>query len=94
MKIIELETERLLLRQWSKDDYPAFATMNADPVVMEYYPDTLTSEQSDALAEKFENMIAQQGWGFWALELKDYASMVPKAYINRYMDQYSLKRDV
>ena len=76
MKIIELETERLLLRQWSKDDYSAFATMNADSVVMEYYPNTLTSEQSDALAEKFENMIAQQGWGFWALELKDQASFI------------------
>lgn len=76
MKTIELETERLLLRQWHKNDYSEFATMNADPVVMEYYPDILSGEQSNALADKFKNIISQRGWGFWAIELKYDGSFI------------------
>ena len=66
--IIEIETSRLRLRQWKKDDYPLFAEINADAVVMEYYPDILNKEESDALAQKFENLITERGWGFWAVE--------------------------
>lgn len=71
MKISGLETERLLLRHWSQDDYPAFARINADPVVMKYYPSMLTRAESDAMVGRFENLIAKRGWGFWALELKE-----------------------
>lgn len=68
-KIIEIETERLLLRQWHKDDLPEFARMNADPIVMEYYPALLNAKESYAMAQKFESLIAARGWGFWAVEL-------------------------
>ena len=40
-EIIELQTERLLMRQWRKEDYSEFAKLNADSKVMEYYPSTL-----------------------------------------------------
>jgi len=68
-KIIELKTERLLLRRWKKRDFPVFSTMNADPLVMEYYPDVLTETESDAMAHKFESLLAKRSWGFWAVEL-------------------------
>jgi hypothetical protein len=35
---IELETDRLCLRQWRKADFEWFAEMNADPKVMQYFP--------------------------------------------------------
>ena len=76
MKISGLETERLLLRHWSEDDYPAFARINSDPVVMEYYPDILTRAESDAMVSRFENLISKRGWGFWALELKEEHSFI------------------
>ena len=69
--IHELETDRLKLRQWRSDDYPTFAAMSADLRVMEFFPNPLTSDESDALASKIEALIAEKGWGLWAVEIKD-----------------------
>jgi RimJ/RimL family protein N-acetyltransferase len=68
MDIIELTTPRLILRQWQTQDRSIFARMNADPDVMRYYPALLSTQESNALADRIENLIAIQGWGFWALE--------------------------
>ena len=75
-KIIEIHTERLLLRQWRKEDLPIFARLNADPVVMEYYPDILSTEESNTMAEKLETLISKRGWGFWAVETRDHKSFI------------------
>lgn len=66
--IIELTTPRLKLRQWRKQDRTVFARMNADTEVMRFYPAVLSTQESNTLADKIENLIADQGWGFWALE--------------------------
>lgn len=68
---MELKTKRLLLRQWELDDFEEFAKINADPDVMEYYPQTLSAKDSDALANKFMALIEKRGWGFWAVERLD-----------------------
>ncbi|AYA68178.1 N-acetyltransferase [Acinetobacter sp. WCHA55] len=65
-----IETARLRLRAWHTDDFPAFAQLNADAQVMRYFPSPLTQTQSDALAQTFQQFINQNGWGFWAVELK------------------------
>ncbi|MDR0217644.1 MAG: GNAT family N-acetyltransferase [Enterobacteriaceae bacterium] len=69
--IIELETDRLWLRGWKEEDKEPFFRLNSDPEVMEFFPNILTKEQSNALADncmrKFE---MQGGWGLWAVELK------------------------
>jgi len=67
-KLIELNTERLILRQWREDDLPGFAVINADPKVMEFYPDLLSTQESNAAAGKFSRLISENGWGFWAVE--------------------------
>lgn len=67
---IEPETERLRLRQWRKSDLEPFARLNADPRVMEYFPQLLARAESDALAARIGELIARRGWGFWAAELK------------------------
>ena len=65
-----IETARLRLRAWRADDFPAFAQLNADAQVMRYFPHPLTQTESDALAQMFQQFINQNGWGFWAVELK------------------------
>ncbi|MDH5325549.1 MAG: GNAT family N-acetyltransferase [Gammaproteobacteria bacterium] len=65
---MEYQTTRLKLRQWREDDLPLFAKMNADPVVMEFYPRTLTVDESNAMARKIMGLIQTKGWGFWAVE--------------------------
>lgn len=58
-----LETERLRLRQWRDEDYSAHARLNADPMVMRYFPSTLSEQQSHEQADKFRSLIAERGWG-------------------------------
>ncbi len=67
-KIIELRTDRLKLRQWKESDLPPFAEMNADPIVMEYYPSTLSEAESNSMANKLKDLILERSWGFWAVE--------------------------
>jgi len=71
IQIIEPRTERLQLRQWVSSDRDAFAAMSADSQVMEYFPDTLSRSESDAIAEACATLIAERGWGVWAAELLD-----------------------
>ena len=66
-----LRSPRLRLRQWTPADRAPFAALNADPVVMEHFPAPLDRAQSDAMADRIEALIGQQGWGFWAAELLD-----------------------
>jgi RimJ/RimL family protein N-acetyltransferase len=48
--LIELYTPRLLLRQWHPDDKEPFAHLNADPRVMEFFPNYLDCSASNAMA--------------------------------------------
>lgn len=67
-KIIKFETERLKLRQWNDNDYSAFADLNSDPKVMEYFPSLMSKNESDEMASKIKSLISTKGWGFWAVE--------------------------
>jgi ribosomal-protein-alanine N-acetyltransferase len=66
-----IDTERLILRRWRHDDLEPFARMNADPRVMEYFPRTLTSAESDALADFVEDHFARRGFGPFAAEIRE-----------------------
>lgn len=70
VEIIEVETERLRLRQWKISDREPFAALNADPRVMEFLPSMLTRAESDAMADRCQLLIQERGWGFWAVECK------------------------
>ncbi len=67
--MIEVRTERLLLRRWRDEDRAIFAAINADPDVMRYFPGSLTREQSDALADSIELGWDDRGFGLWAVEV-------------------------
>ncbi|MEV4343137.1 GNAT family N-acetyltransferase [Actinoplanes sp. NPDC049596] len=64
----ELRTDRLLLRQWRDDDLDAWASINADPAVREFFPTVLTREESLASLSHFRDELGQRGWGWWAVE--------------------------
>jgi len=63
-------TERLLLRTWRESDLAPFAELNADPVVMEHFPATMTREESDAMVARIEASHAENGHCFYAAELR------------------------
>ena len=69
--IATLETKRLTLRQWLSEDFAVFAQMNADAEVMRYFPKLVSRKTSDIMANKCQKLISENGWGFWAVSLKE-----------------------
>ena len=76
IQTIEPETARLRLRQWKTSDLAPFAAMSSDPRVMEFFPSTLNRSESDAIAEKCQALIAERGWGVWAVERLDTSEFI------------------
>lgn len=68
--IEQIETPRLILREWRFSDFIPFAEMNADPEVMRYFPNTLTKEASDNFAHRIIAEMKTRGYGLFAVELK------------------------
>jgi RimJ/RimL family protein N-acetyltransferase len=71
-----IRTARLVMRRWRDADRDAFAAMNADPVVMRYFPATLDRAASDAYLDQMENLFGRQGFGLWALEVAGTAEFI------------------
>lgn len=71
-----LATPRLLLRPWREQDLPAFAALNADSRVMEFFPKVLDRTESDALAARIREHVDRHGFGLWAVEVAGVAAFI------------------
>ena len=80
---MELATARLQLRQWREQDLEPFAALNADREAMRYFPATLTRAQSDEFARFVQGMLTVQGWGLWAVEVRQRAPFIGFVGLNR-----------
>jgi RimJ/RimL family protein N-acetyltransferase len=74
--ILELNSARLLMRQWRDDDLEVFAEMCADPQVMRYFPALLSRLESAKLIGRIRGHFGEFGFGFWALERKDTGQFI------------------
>ena len=75
----QIETERLLLRRWREDDIRPFADLNADPQVMEFFPNLLTADASIEIADRIQAHFTEYGYGWWSVEVKgadDFAGII------------------
>lgn len=67
-----IQTQRLGLRQWLPTDREPFIAMNADPEVMEHFPEPYSEEKTDKMLSHTRLHFAQYGYGWWAVDhLKD-----------------------
>ena len=73
---IILETERLYLRRWRESDGELFADLNADPDVMEHFPSVHKREESLAAVPRIDRRIEENGFGLFAVEVKDGAPFI------------------
>jgi len=71
-----IATERLLLREWRDPDVEAFIVMNADPVVMRFFPETYNRERTRRFVARIGECWAERGYGLWAVERKDTAGFI------------------
>src|SRR2546422_732030 len=60
---------RVTLRPWLAGDMGAFAAMNAEAEVMEFFPQPLTPDQSLAYFQTLKRGLEERGWGLWAVEI-------------------------
>ena len=78
-----METQRLRLRQWKAEDRETFRLMGSDPEVMRYFPARLSEKEADDLAQRISDLIDRQGWGFWAVEIKETSTFIGMVGLHR-----------
>lgn len=80
---MKIETSRLILREWKESDVAPFAQLNQDPLVMEFFPKTLTHAESQSLVEKLIGRFKTDGFSFFAAELKETNTFIGFIGLNK-----------
>ena len=73
---VTLSGGRVCLRRWRDADRDAFAAMNSDPRVMEFFASPLGRVNSDAMVDRIEKHFGEHGFGLWAIEVPGVAPFV------------------
>lgn len=71
-----LETSRLILRTFAKEDSEVFYEMNSDPDVMRYLGGVLSKEESDAYLQRILKGYDENKYGLYAAELKETGEFI------------------
>lgn len=80
MKAI-LETPRLILREMSQKDYPALAAILQDEQTMYAYEGAFNALETQSWLEKQLARYQADGFGLWAVVIKDSGLMIGQAGI-------------
>ena len=73
---VTLSGDRVCLRRWRDEDREAFASMNADARVMEFFRGRLSRAESDAMVDRIEKHFSERGFGLWAIEVPGVAAFI------------------
>ena len=76
MNDIALSSARIRLRRWRHEDREAFAAMNADARVMEFFRSPLNRVESDAMVDRIQKHFSEQNFGLWAIEVPGVAPFI------------------
>ncbi|GHB27188.1 N-acetyltransferase [Pseudovibrio japonicus] len=70
-KSLRFETERLILRKWEERDLDGLVEMNADPLVMEFFPSVMSRQDSERMFERLMFKQEKHGFGTCVVEARD-----------------------
>ena len=77
-----LETQRLILRKMTQEDYPALCRMLQDPLCMYAYEHAFSDEEAQQWLDRQLTRYREDGFGLWAMVRKDtcllYTSPSPR----------------
>lgn len=71
-----LSGRRVCLRRWRDEDRDAFAAMNSDARVMEFFRGSLSRVDSDTMVDRIEKHFCEHGFGLWAIEVPGVAPFI------------------
>lgn len=60
---------RLGFRNWNTEDIEPFTALNADPEVMQYFPKTLSRQESAEFMFRLQTHYQEQGFTYFAVDL-------------------------
>lgn len=66
-----LETDRVRLRSWGKEDLDAYIAMGADREVMKYFPGLLSRQEAIGHVADLQERWRNWGFGYWAIETRE-----------------------
>ncbi|UVC09356.1 GNAT family N-acetyltransferase [Rhizobium sp. TH2] len=74
----KIDTERLRLRRWKREDHAPFAELCSDPYVMQFIGNgsTRTAEQAGRSIASFEREWDEKGYGLFAVEEKRTGDLI------------------
>ncbi len=85
--MVEIGTERLLLRRWQEEDLEPYARICADPEVMRYMGrEPMSGEQSEEQVARFIRHWEEYGFGLWAVEEGASGAFVGRIGLMRHDD--------
>lgn len=71
LRVMLIETERLFLREMTKDDFEALYKVLSDTEIMRYYPYTFDEEKVKSWIDRNIERYRVFGFGLWSVVLKD-----------------------
>lgn len=74
MKI--LETKRLILREYTWDDFDALHAILSDPEIMQHYPHPFSEEETRSWIQRNLNRYRDYGFGLWAVVRKENGQFI------------------
>lgn len=83
-----IQTPRLILRQWQDSDTAPFIQMCADDDVMRYFLKKLNAEEAIAFMNRLKSTIATRGWGLFAVELKATGEFIGFIGLHQHLEHY------
>ncbi|ELR99793.1 GNAT family N-acetyltransferase [Gloeocapsa sp. PCC 73106] len=82
-----ITTPRLKLRPMEFKDLPAFASLNADPRVMEFLPKVLSIQETEEFYQRILQSYSQHGFGLLAADLLNSSEFI--GYIGLFVPNFS-----
>ena len=71
-----LETERLILREYTQEDFAALYRILSDPVTMQHYPKPYDEKGTQRWLDWNFTNYKTCGFGLWAMELKETGEFI------------------
>ena len=71
-----LETPRLILREYTWDDFDALYEIISDPETMRYYPAPFSEQRTRDWIKWCLGSYEKEGFGLWAIDLKETGEFI------------------